>query len=155
MGLFLCDLCDQHLGVAPHVCEPADIRKHVQTLELRAQVAERKWDDIRNAVFMLLQSLPTLVGESAVVETEWLRKLWAAAECRHYEARTADDFSLRWMATHNVLRFAFGLFRSKANGKVATRLERLQSLRKACNHAKEVLGYQSSVFDVSPEELAQ
>lgn len=158
MGLFLCDVCNEQLGPAPHVCDLAKVREYVDRLEDQARVAERRLEDVRNAVYKILQPLDGLEKREegdVLVSGEWLRKLWAAAQCNWdlmAEARTADSFLTCWIATHRVLRKAFDVFRT---GKGLTLQEKLQALREACNQASEVLGYQSSKLDMSVEDVIQ
>ena len=156
MGLFLCDVCLAQLepgSMSPHVCDPEKARKHAKYQEDRAIAAEGKLEVVRNAVFMLLHQLPSLNTEQVNVSGEWLRNLWKAADCQWDEVKTADSFLVRWMATHRILRESFRLFRSKNCGKVESLLSKLQLLRQACDKAKEVLGYQDSKFDLTPEDV--
>ncbi len=155
MGLFLCDLCNEHLGLSskgltPHVCDPETLRKRVRQLEDAARTAERRLDEIQNAVFMVLQELPSLEGEQVAVSGAWLRRLWDAARCVWYHAETPDNFLSRWLVKGFVLSRAYALFRKKG-GK--TLLDKLVGLRQACDESRPVLGYENSPFDLSPEDL--
>lgn len=153
MGLFLCDLCNAHLTLDPHECDKEKILRNIQQLEERARIAERNLDDVQNAVFKLLEPLGSLDGEEVTVKTEWLQWLWDAARCKWHKADTAKSFLCHWMATHRILCEAFDLFRSKKHGHVETKLNKLKHLREACDKAKEVLGYQDSNLDLTPEDL--
>jgi hypothetical protein len=152
LGLFLCDICDEQLSLEVHVCEPDKIRARIQKLQDATRIAEFRWDKVRNAVYMILQSLPLLGDEKVVIEAEWLRRLWDAADCRWYENTSADNFLVRWIAVHRILSEAFDVFRSKKN---ETLLVKLQALKKVCDEAKEVLGYQNSILDLMPEDLIE
>lgn len=149
MGLFLCPLCDEKLS-ANHVCDKDRLLEHVQTLTRRAQAAEHQLLLTQNAVRMLLKDVPSMELEEIRVKTEWLRKLWDATESKWYKKETATDFHVKWMAVHRVLSEAFNVFKSK---KSKTLLEKLTELKKFCEEAKIVLGYQDSKFDMSPEQL--
>lgn len=156
MGLFLCPMCNEHLTLdPPHVCEREKIIAYVERLEHEARLAEHRLSEIQNAVMKVLQPLSSLDGEEVTVKTEWLRKLWDAANCRWHEAKIADSFLVHWMATHRILCEAFDLFRSKKYGKSQTLLEKLKDLRDACDKAKETLGYRDSNLDMTPEDLAE
>jgi len=152
----ICDICDKALGWTPHehVCDPEKIREHVHELRTRAAVAENRLNSVQDAIFKLLEPLPSLNDETVTVKSEWLRKLWESAQCQWHEAKTADSFLVRWMALHRILCEAFDLFRSKKYGKTQTLLEKLKDLREACDKAKETLGYQDSKLDMTPEDLA-
>ncbi len=154
MGLFLCKCCGKQLSLDEHICNKEDIEKYVAELENDARIAGYNLRTIQNAVFKLLQTSSALSdSEYTVVETEWLKNLWKAAECQWYESKSSDNFLVCWMSLHRILRKAFDLFRSKTNGKSETLLQKLQSLREACDKAKETLGYQKSNLDMSPEDL--
>ncbi len=142
MGLFICDLCNEELCIS-HSCKPENIRKNFEYLEAKARQAENRLEEMRNAVFRLIEPLQTLDKEEITVKTEWLRKLWDTTQCQWYEAKTPEQFLVRWMAMHNVLRKAFDLFQSKRSGT-----DKLKILREACESAKEILGYQDSKFDL-------
>ncbi len=153
MGLFLCSVCDEQIGfgsIPEHVCDHEKIKALTSKLRDQANAAESKLHDIKNAVFMTLQQLPSLDPEEVTIPTEWLRNLWKAAECQWYSEKTADNFLSRWIATHRTLCEAFDLFRSK---KSESKLEKLQALREACDNAAELLGYQDSKLDLRPEDL--
>ena len=84
MGLFLCDICNEHLTLEKHVCNPEKISNYIHKLQDNASIAERRLSDMQNAVFMILQELPSLEGEKITINAEWLRRLWCAAQCRWY-----------------------------------------------------------------------
>lgn len=160
MGLFRCDLCDENLGFIGgdiHKCDPEKIKSKIKMEKLQklAMDAENHLEDIRNAVYKILQQLPSMDGPKATVDTDWIRRLWDAAECRWWEAKTADSFLVHWLASHRILVEAFQLFRSKEYGKSVPKLEKLKQLREACDYARKVLGYDKDgdEFDVSPEDL--
>lgn len=152
MCLILCKVCDEEL-THTHVCNPEKIIAYVDRLRREARTAESKLSEIQNAVMKVLQPIPHLENEEVTVKTEWLRKLWNAANCQWDEVKTADSFLVHWMATHRILCEAFDVFRSKKYGKSQTLLEKLRDLREACDKAKETLGYQESNLDMSPEDL--
>ena len=150
MGLFLCPMCDEQLMSSPHVCNPTVIINRIHKLENEVRLAESKLNNVKNSVFMLLQSLPSLEGDSVSVETEWLRKMWHAAECQWHENKSPDKFLVRWIALHRILCEAFDLFRSN---KKETTLEKLRFLKEACDSAKKVLNYEDSKLYLTPEDL--
>lgn len=154
MGLFLCDMCNEHLSFNnKHVCDPENIRKYIRKLELDARDWRKESDDIRDSVFMLLKSLPSLEGDQILVDKKWLEQLWKAADC-HWcrgqgEIATIDDFHQQWMLTHRILCEAFDVF----YGHAQTPLQKLQELKEACDRAKQVMYNNDSKFDVTPEDL--
>ena len=151
MGLFLCSVCNKDLlGDMLHVCKREDIEERIEKLEIARGIAENRLQSIQDAVYRLLEALPSLSEPTSTVDSDWLRKLWNATQCAWYEAKTADSFLIRWMAMHDILRCAFDLFRKPDKDSALTKLIRLYE---ACNRAKEVLGYQSSKFTVSPEQF--
>lgn len=154
MGLFLCDICDEQLSDS-HVCDKEVIKKRISTLEERACLAERQSRDMQNAIFMILHTLPTLEGDEVVVKTNDLKRLWEAAKCQWFSAKTADQFLSCWMAMHKILREAYNVFRSRNFKKNLSLLEKLNNLHKACIESKPILGYQDSNLDKSPEQLME
>lgn len=160
MGVLICDKCNEYLPLSPesldHVCDPEKIKEYVRYLKEEAENNRRKLDDIRNAVFNVLQELPTLEGEKAIVKTDWLRQLWDAAQCQWHEEKTADSFLVRWLVTHRILCEAFDLFESKEKG---TFLDKLADLKQACLQAEETLNYGNkdgtSRLDLSPEDIVR
>ena len=156
MGLFLCHICNEQLGFEnPHKCDPETIRKYVGSLQDAARLAERRLDDMQNAVFMLIHELPSLEGEEITVKTKWLTRLWEATKCRWYEAETKEQFLVCWMATHRILCEAFDLFRDEKHGKKETLLQKLVALKEACTNAQEFLGYKDSKLHLSPEDICK
>lgn len=156
MGLFLCQLCNDHLDFdRPHECDPVTLRKRIEELEMKARKAEHKLNVIEDAVQHLIKELPSLEGEKIEVTTKWLRLLWKAAECRFDKFEEPESFLGHWMAMHRILCEAFDLFRSKKHGHPANLLVNLKELWEACERAKVVLGYQTSVFDLSPEDIVE
>ena len=154
MGLFLCDLCDQQLGFdGNHFCATANIRKKNERLEKDKRTAERRLDEMQNAVLMLLKELPSLAVERINVDAKWLRRLWDATQGRWDEAKTADEFLSHWLATHRVLCEAYDVFRTEKYGHPQTLLQKLTDLRIVCDSSKKVLGYEASDFDMTPEDL--
>ena len=156
MGLFVCHLCNEHLGITvggSHVCNQENIRKHVEILERRARDAEFNLKEMQNAVLMILQELSSLEGDKIPVSGEWLRRLCGATKDCWYEAKGADDFLVRWMVIHRILCEAYDVFRSKKYGHSQTLLQKLTDLREACGKSKDVLGYNDSHFDQTPEDL--
>ena len=150
MGLFLCRMCDEQLGSLPHVCNPDVIVNRINKLENEIRLTENKLNGIKNSVFMLLQSLPSLEGDSVSVETEWIRKIWQAAECQWYENKNPDKFLVRWISLHRILCEAFDLFKSRKKEPV---LEKLKDLKEACSNAQKLLNYQDTKLDLTPEDL--
>ncbi len=152
MGLLLCEICGEEFGgVNPHVCDPVKIVMHIQELIKSSHDAMAKTDNMRNAVFMLLQSLPSVEGEEVTVKTKWLKDLWAASGAVFYKPSSMEEFHQKWMALHLILSRSFDLFRDrKSNGTLQDKLKRLRTV---CDNAKEVMGYQDSKFDLSPEDL--
>src|SRR5574343_756231 len=80
MGLFLCDLCNQQLSLkeVKHVCKPEDIKAYIDRLDDDRRVAERKLDDIREAIFQVMSEIPSFEEEKVTVSTKWLKRLWEA-----------------------------------------------------------------------------
>lgn len=159
MGYPICDICDKGMGFdGDHVCDPENIKKFVDDCQKRAREAENKLDNIRNSILMLLQSLPSFGDGEVSVDTDWIRKIWNAAECRDYDAKTPESFLVQWLATHGVLCEAFSLFRTEEIGRRdnTSTLEKLQALRKACDEAKEIL-YKNdgSPFDLTAENILE
>lgn len=152
MGILICEICNEHLPLCAeaydsHVCDPNKIEAHVKRLRNEKTEAEHRLSDIKDAVFKVIKDLPSLEGETVTVKTEWLRKLWDSANCRWYDAKTADSFLSEWLSTHMILCEAFDLFESKGS-----LLQRLQKLREACDNANERLNYNAK-FDLSPEDI--
>lgn len=150
MGLFLCKLCNAHLDMSPHKCDPEAIEAHIFQLENEKWQAQNHLNQVRNTIYNLLKPLETLEGESVIVKGDLLRNLWSAANCEWHNAKTADNFLSHWMALHKILRKAFDLFRSK---KKETPLEKLNQLKNSVDTAKEVLGYQDSKLDLTLEDF--
>ncbi len=153
----ICPTCDEPLGWTPHVhvCKPEVIEAYVHRLKEEANTATRRLEDVRDAVFRLLEPMPQIEKlEEVTVSTEFLRKLWQSAQCQWHEAKTPESFLVRWIALHRILCEAFDLFRSKKYGKVETLAQKLTALKEACNHAQDVLGYKDSNLDLTPEDLA-
>lgn len=157
MGLFICKICDAHLPISferdVHKCDMAVVEKRIEKLEYDRNIAERKLDKIRDSIFFIIQSLPSLDPKEITVETELIRKLWKVAECRDLNADTADSFLCQHIAYHRILCESFGIFKSKEFGKSKNLLEKLKEVYEACLNAKKVLGYEDSKFDLTPEEL--
>jgi hypothetical protein len=156
MGLFICEMCDEHSGLdnaRTHICKLDNIKKHFRELKERALLAENKLSEIRDAIFNLLKSLPTLENE-IVVDAEWLTKLWDAAECQFWDSKTANSFHACWMAQQSVLCEAYDVFRSTKYGHSQTLLQKLIDLKKACDDSAKVLGYKES-FDMTPIDLVE
>ncbi len=155
MGLFICRICNETLGDNfVHQCDQTKVEAHIEKLQNEAHVAERRLNDIRNAVFMVLQELPSLEGEKVEVNGEWLRRLWGAGDCRWWEAKSADEFLVRWLATQKILCEAFDLFRSERKGtRPKSTLEQLRALRKACVDAKNLMYNDSSSFNVTADDI--
>jgi hypothetical protein len=155
VGILICRTCDVDItGDGNHVCSQKAVLALVERLREETRTAEQRLSDIRNAVFRALEELPGREGELVAVPFDRLRQLWDAAQCRWYEATTADDFLARWLATHRILCEAFDVFRSVKCGKRETLLEKLLALRAACDAARATLGYENSGFDLTPEDLA-
>lgn len=150
MGLFLCPKCDlQHIGTP---CKEEDIIAHVEQLKREKWEAEQKLDQIRNAIFMIIQELPSLEGEIKV-NKDWLDRLWKAGQCQWYEAKTTETFLVRWCALHFLLSDTYDLFRKNRYGKELSFLDKLKKLKKQVDRSQEVMGYQDSKLDYEPEDL--
>ncbi len=148
--LIICQVCNENLGLGEHVCNPDKIIENINYLKKSASDSENKLSEISNAVFMVLQGLPSLEGESIPVSGEWLRRLWDAVEGRWYYAKDAETFIVHDLAKQNILCAAYNLFRSKNK----TLLEKLTDLRDRCVYSKKALGYtNSSEFDITPEDI--
>ncbi len=150
--MFICKTCDAHLGLNsdPHTCDPDKILAHIDELKNRARTAEHKVTLIQDAVYEVMIDIPSLETDVVSVKPEWLRKLWDAAQCRYYDATTADSFLVQWIAMHHLLCEAFDVFRSKRG---ETLLGKLKNLRRSADHAKEVFGYEDSKLDLMPDDL--
>ena len=58
------------------------------------------------------------------------------------------------MSLHRILRSSYDLFRSKLYPtQDKTLLGKLKSLKEAVDNSREVLGYQDSKLDMTPEDL--
>jgi hypothetical protein len=162
MGLFLCDICNQNLSCCfkadgnyeKHVCKNEDILAYIDNLRNIAGKAERNLDEIRNAVFMTIQDLPSLTPEEITIKTKWIKQVWDAANCKWYENPYnhggPDYFLGRWCSMHRLLCEAYDLFRSKKGESLLTKLT---NLREAVDNSKVALGYQDSKLDMKPEDL--
>lgn len=151
MGLFLCNVCDKEVNTkGEHICSKEDIIQHIDFWKNLAYKNQIYLDKIQNAVYNIFQSLPSLDASAVLVETNWLRQLYKAADCQWYKEKSADNFLVRWLVTHSVLCEAFDLFRSK---KKETKLEKLQNLRKACKEVADTLDYNDANLDILPEQL--
>lgn len=150
MGLFLCDICNQELGTVPHVCKEEDVIGYIHHLEELSRGAQNKLQHIEDQVLKLVEKLPDLSGPECTISSDLVRAIWEAVDCQWYEAKTADSFLARWMAMHHVLRFSFDLFRTRG---IMTTADKLTRLVEACETAKEVLGYQDSVFNLNVADL--
>ena len=150
MGLFLCELCGQSVS-ENHVCDREDIRKRMEELHATINRTTRELSAVRNGVEMLLQGLPSLEGKTTTVDTDWLRSLWSASGCLVRDVvGSADCFVSRQSVLHKVLRHSYDVFRSR---KKESLLVKLRGLKRVCEESKEILGYQDSILDMSPEEL--
>lgn len=158
MGLFLCDICNEQLSLEDHICKQEDIRKRIQYLEIEAGTARHHLNLVQDAVFLILKSIgdeSSLDLDLVAVETKLIRDLWKAAKCEWHDHKTEKSFLVMWMATHRVLCEAFSIFRKKSQGQIKplNLLEKLTNLNKSCEEAKVTLGYESSKFDMTPEDL--
>lgn len=158
MGLFICHICEEHLNLdepGPHVCNHDKLVAKVQSLTQERNDAQRKLDDIRLAVKRVLLPVDSLAGEKTEVETEYLRKLWDAAECRWYESKSADNYLVCKLAHSRVLTEAFALFRERKWGDHTpiTLLTKLKRLKEECDRACEVFGWKNT-FTLTPEQVA-
>ena len=152
MGFIPCDYCGHDiLGCRePHVCKKEDILANITSLENQARTAVNNLDLIRDQVLKLVVELPDLNGDYCTVKTDLVRKIWEAAECQWYDNKKVDTFLIRWIAMHTILTAAFRLFKSKPRHSLK---DKLAYLLERCDNAKEVFGYQDSVFDLSVEDL--
>jgi len=156
MGMFICPTCDKHMGICGegiHVCNLNEVREYVKLLTNRAMTAEKSAGNLRDAVFMLMKEAPSLDDDTVTVSTKWLRRLWETSGCRWNNVDTAEWFISHWLAMHSILCQAFDVFRSNKHGKHESFIEKLIALRQSCDLAKKVLKYESSVLDMTPEDV--
>jgi hypothetical protein len=154
MGIFVCEVCGYEGGLGQpggHVCHPSDVLLHVRELKASANEAHLQIRDIQNAVFRILEDVPSLEGGTVEVKTEWLRRLWDAARCQRNEDSSLDNFLARWMSMHRIMANAFDVFRFRKEESLVKKLTRL---RQQCDHAMVVFGYNSKL-DLTPEEAAK
>ena len=150
MGLFLCGLCDDHL-TEDHVCDRAKIKAKIDRLEDQWRKEYNSLERVKNSVYILLQSLPSLDEKHVFIETKWVKDLWKAIDGSWYEANTADKFLSRWIALHMILTKSFDLFRTRPYDS----LDKIKRLKQVCEEAKKTFGYEDIKFDLTPEEVLQ
>lgn len=153
MGVHICQMCNEHINFDDvHVCNPDKIKAYVSKLEEDVRDARNKLESMQNAVFMLVQELPSLGTGAVCVDTKWVRQLWLATNCHWYKVETVDDFHVQWLATHRVLCEAFDVFRAERLEHSRTLLQKLTDLKEACAKAAELM-YPDSGLIITPEEL--
>lgn len=156
MGLFICELCDKPLlsSEGNHVCNHENVKNYIHSLKDKIQKAEWDLSQIKDSIVLLLKSVGDIedLEPLTVIRSQLLKDLWMSAKCQWYDHKTPESFT-RMYSTHlNLLRSAFNLFRSKSRPP-GSFLDKLIDLKKACEDAKIVLGYQSSILDITPEDL--
>lgn len=156
MGLFLCEICGQQLhldqevedGRHHHACRPEDVKAHINWLKEEAIKSSSEIQSIRNAVYGVLQSLPTEEHdcERFLIEATWLEGLWQAAGCatdgNHRQPSTAQNHLLRFYALHRLMSAALGVFRNLNGLSTHKKLERL---RQEAEKTAKALGYAGSM----------
>ncbi len=148
MGMFICKFCNYRDGLGcEHVCRPEDVLAYIDSLTDGIRELSKKVHSIKNCVLKLLQE--TAESRGSVSDSIWLQRLWDAADVGSFwDAKGSEDFQIHWLATQWVLCDAFDLFREKGS-----LLDKLTVLRKRCDESKKTLGYDDSVFSLSPEDL--
>lgn len=154
MGLFLCPLCNDHFTIdPPHKCNDSKITSYIKKLKTEAHEAEMNLHLMQDDILFLIKEIPSLEKEKVEVSTKWIKSLWQYAGGNFYRTEDPVSFLSHWMAMHRILCEAFDLFRSKNYKEPKNLLSNLKQLLEVCEHAKTVLGYEDSKFDLSPEDI--
>lgn len=157
MCFISCDICGEELSfTGDHACDMDKVRKIIKDLNEMVRIKDGTMEIIQDGVLLLFSEIPSvehLQQENIEVKVHWLRMLWDAANGKFNDVEIADSFLSQWIATHLVLSEAFDLFRSKSFRKNHGLLEKLKELKFACDEAKETLGYQDSILDLTPEDI--
>lgn len=158
-----CEACGQEISAKDCGCSA---RAREKSVALKAQLQEtegRLWH-IREAVLVVLSSIAhreALEGVRTLeVSKENLDRLWAAAECRWHDSKTADSFLGEVLVHGRVSLDAGELFCDKSArhktyaGEKIPMLRRLGHLRDSLLSMYSFHGWKER-FELTPEDVAQ